>query len=175
MAKFALLYFTNLTIIYSIMYVKIMSSNNPSNTDLSSISTYGSGIAQATAFRIVKKHTATALRQYGLTCMQWFTIGAVYDAGKKGLSVSELATRLDTTMAYMTTTINLLESRSILKKSVSALDARAKKITVEPKFAKKVPEIESYVRAELRTVLYNSITSEELLAYITVLQKISQK
>ncbi len=144
------------------------------STGLAGITTYQSGVAQATAFRIVKKHTATALKEYGLSCMQWFTIGTVLDAGNKGIRLSDLAQKLDTTLAYMTTTVNFLESREILERHAHGTDARTKLIKVRNSYKKECAIIEADVRKKLATLLYGQIDSEELLAYIMVLYKISQ-
>lgn len=159
------------------MYVMTKSNLNDSNSSpMANITTYSSGIAQATAFRIIKKHTATALRPYDLTCMQWFTIGAAYEARNTGIRMSDLASALDTTQAYMTTVVNLLESRNILKKTVHGTDARTKLVYVTPQFRKQVPEIEAHVRTELRKLIYDdTITPQELFTYVSVLRKISKK
>lgn len=140
---------------------------------LAAITTYQSGVAQATAFRIVKKHTAHALKEYHLTCMQWFTIGTVRDAGDDGMRITDLAKALDTTLAYMTTTVNLLESRGILVKKTHATDARTRLIAVAPSYRRECVVIETHVREQLRELLYKNITSAELMSYIQVLYKIS--
>ena len=141
--------------------------------NLAKITTYQSGVAQASAFRIVKRHTAYALRDFNLSCMQWFTIGTVLDAGTKGVRISDLAKQLDTTLAYMTTTINLLESRGILGKQAHEFDARTKLVTVKPSYVKTCHEIEGVLRTKLREVLYQNIDHEELVNYVKVLYKIS--
>ncbi len=143
------------------------------STQLAGISTYQSGVAQATAYRIVKKHTASALKQYNLTCMQWFTIGTVYDAGDAGIKLSDLAKLLDTTQGYMTNTVNLLESREILERHEHPTDARTKLIKVRSGYKKECVNIEKDLREKLRTLLYGQIEASELLDYIKVLYKIS--
>ena len=141
--------------------------------NLAGITTYQSGVAQATAFRIVKRHTANALRDFNLSCMQWFTIGTVLDAGTKGIRISDLAKKLDTTLAYMTTTVNLLESRGVLGKQAHEFDARTKLVTVKPTYISTCAEIEDVLRGRLREVLYKNIDHEELVNYVKVLYKIS--
>ncbi len=149
------------------------SNKSYSPFELASTTTYQSGVAQASAFRIVKKHTAYALRDYNLSCMQWFTIGTVLDAGTKGVRISDLAAQLDTTLAYMTTTITLLESRGILNKKAHKFDARTKIVSVEPSYVKTCKEIETVLRKRLREVLYQNINHDELATYVKVLYKIS--
>jgi len=143
------------------------------NNSLTETTTYKSGIKQATAYRVVKKHTAQFLKEYKLTCMQWFTIGTVLDTGKKGIKISDLASTLGTTLAYMTTKINLLESRGILVKKPHPSDARVKIVTIAPDYKKTCKKIESGLRDYLRKVIYPHISRDELATYIKVLYKLS--
>lgn len=150
-------------------------SSNISNNSfkLANVTTYQSGVAQASAFRVVKRYTAQALREYNLTCMQWFTIGTILDAGTKGIRLSDLAKKLDTTLAYMTTTINLLESRGIVCKKAHRYDARTKLVSIENSYKKTCRVIEKDLREKLRELLYQNIEHEELQNYVKVLYKIS--
>lgn len=142
-------------------------------TSLATITTYQSGVAQATAFRIVKKQTAQALKEYNLSCMQWFTIGTALEARDTGIRLTDLAKALDTTLAYMTTTVNILVARSVLVKHSDSKDGRTKLISVHPDYVSTCVEIEAHVRLRLRELLYSNITGGELASYIKVLYKIS--
>jgi DNA-binding MarR family transcriptional regulator len=144
--------------------------------DISQITTYQSGIAQASAHRVVNRIVSDFLLRYDLTAMQWFTIGAVYDAGKNGIRLSDLTRQLDTTLPYVTNIINLLESKSMVNKITHAGDSRIKLVSIAPEFISTVQEIEIELREHLRTVLYRDdhISREELQAYISVLYKIAR-
>ena len=153
-----------------------MKSSNPAHRTfkLADVTTYQSGVAQASAFRVVKTHTAHFLKDYNLTCMQWFTIGTVLDAGTEGIRLSDLAKELDTTLAYMTNTVNLLESRGILIKEAHQYDARTKLVSVKPSYKKTCQKIETALRQRLREVLYSNIDHDELTTYVDVLYKLSK-
>lgn len=144
--------------------------------DISTITTYESGVMQSTAHRVLGRINSKYLEQYGLTSMQWFTIGFVYDKGKNGVRLSELMRLLDTTMPYITNMINQLESKGILVKVSDTKDSRVKIVRVSDSYRPKVAEIESGLRDELRKQLYRAdhISREELSTYITVLYKIAQ-
>jgi DNA-binding MarR family transcriptional regulator len=150
------------------------SKKSNSSFKLADVTTYQSGVAQASAFRVVKHHTAHFLKDYNLSCMQWFTIGTILDAGTEGIRLSDLASTLDTTLAYMTTTVNLLESREIINKKAHQYDARTKLVSVNPKYKKTCAKIEEGLRARLREVLYENISHEELTTYVKVLYKLSK-
>lgn len=105
--------------------------------------------------------------------MQWFTIGIVLDSGKTGIRISDLAKKLGTTLAYMTNTVNSLESRQILDRNANTDDARNKQISVRPAYIKQCYAIERHLRASLRELLYQEIAPEELAVYVSVLYKIT--
>ncbi len=150
------------------------SNSNTKLFQLADVTTYQSGVAQARAFRIVKSHTAHFLKDYNLTCMQWFTIGTILDAGSNGIRISDLAKKLDTTLAYMTNTINFLESRGILLKVAHTYDARTKLVSVKPTYHKTCHKIEHALRLRLREVLYENLNHDELEVYVGVLYKLGQ-
>lgn len=144
--------------------------------DISQITTYDSGVMQATAHRILTRIMTEYLTQHGLTSTQWFVVGYVYEAGERGVRLNDLMSTLDTTMPFITTTVNLLESKGFLHKVSDTSDSRVKIAKLNPSRAATVEKIEAGLREELRTKLYSedAITREELSAYISVLYKIAQ-
>lgn len=144
--------------------------------DIAQITTYESGIMQSTAHRVLGRIKSEYLSQYGLTSMQWFTIGLIYDAGEKGLRLNTLMKTLDTTMPYITNVVNNLELKGVLHKISDTKDSRVKLAVLNPKYRATVKEIESGLRKELRTKLYSQdhINREELATYVAVLYKIAQ-
>jgi DNA-binding MarR family transcriptional regulator len=146
------------------------------NEDISQISTYESGIMQSTAHRILGRIKTDYLAKYGLSPTQWYIIGLAYDASTAGIRLSDLKNILDTTMPFITTTVNHLESKGILQKISHTEDSRIKIARLNPAYIKTVRKIEEGLRQELRDRLYNqdNISREELSAYIHVLYKIAQ-
>ena len=145
-----------------------------SASDLKSITTYQAGILQATTHRVLQKYSDQILKKYGITKMQWLIIGTVYDSGSKGTRLTELTAKLDTTMAYLTNTVNLLESKKILDRVDDKKDSRVKFITVNKSFKPKCSQIEKTLRDELRKTIYNSVNSADFATYIRVLKKLSK-
>lgn len=146
------------------------------NQDISHITTYESGVMQATAHRVLARIKSDYLSQYELTSTQWFVIGYVYQAGTTGIRLNDLMKILDTTMPFITNIVNLLVSKKILFKTSSSEDSRIKFAHLNPKYESTVEEIESGLREELRIRLYREdhISREELATYIAVLYKIAQ-
>jgi DNA-binding MarR family transcriptional regulator len=149
-------------------------SNEFTNKDMSLITTYQSGIAQASAHRVINRVVSDYLIRYDITAMQWFIIGYVHDAGEAGVTLTELGNVLGTSFPYTTNTINLLEHKGIINKKVHAEDSRTKLVTVNKEHEAMVNDIEEGLREELRKKLYNTdnISREELQTYIRVLYKI---
>lgn len=168
-----LINFTNLTIYYSIIYM-MPKSTKSSQIDISQVATYQSGIVQASAHRIISRTVSDYLLKHGLTAMQWFALGTIYDAGSEGVRLSELTRKLSTTLPYVTNMVALLESKGIIRKVSHAGDSRIKLVSITPKYRKTVELIERELREHLRTNLYDTdgITREELQIYISVLYKI---
>lgn len=144
--------------------------------DISQITTYDSGVMQATAHRILTRIMTEYLSQYGLTSTQWFIVGYVSEAGERGVRLNDLMITLDTTMPFITTTVNLLESKGFLHKVSDTSDSRVKIAKLNPSRAATVEKIEAGLREELRIKLYreDAVTRKELSAYISVLYKITQ-
>lgn len=139
------------------------------NNSLQDITTYQAGIAQASAHRLLQKVCDNILKPYGLTKMQWLIIGAVLDAGRQGIRITNLTERIGTTMPYMTTSVNLLESKGILRRAANAGDNRSKVVTLADEFSGKCDEIEQALRAGLRKTIYRDIDPTEFRTYLRVL------
>lgn len=141
--------------------------------DLASTSTYESGIAQSHAFRVTKKITDDFLKDYGLTTMHWFIVGAIFDAAN-GIRITDLANKVGTTIGYLTTAVNSLELRNIVIRDEHESDSRTKVLRIHPDYARTCTEIEEGLRERMRKMLYKDLTREELTVYITVLHKLTK-
>lgn len=141
--------------------------------DLTGLPTYQAGVAQSSAYRILMKFTDDAVKEYGITSMQWFMIGIIYDSANVGVTVTRLSKLLDTNVPYVTNTLNLLASKDIIVRTSGEDDSRRKTVTIHPEFIDNVQLIEKDLRQKMQQVLYADITSQELLTYIKVLYKIS--
>ncbi len=140
---------------------------------LHSMPTYTAGVAQATAYRLLKKFTEDCIVEHDLTMMQWYIIGTVYEAGDKGPTVTHLARLLDTGLPYITNTVNGLESRGIVERVCCKDDSRVKRVVLKQEFVPMVQKIEADMRVKMRSTLYKDITPDELLIYIKVLHKLN--
>lgn len=140
---------------------------------LKHVTTYQAGAVQAAAHRALQKHCDDILKPYGISKMHWLIIGHVLDAGKAGIRISDLATSLGTTLPYLTTAINLLESKGYLIRKENDEDARSKLVVINPKHINKCHEIELTLREALRKSIYSSVDPEEFKIYLKVLYQLN--
>jgi DNA-binding MarR family transcriptional regulator len=142
--------------------------------NISNITTYQAGILQSVVNRTLQKHSDTILRKYGLTKMHWLILGSILDAQNKGVRITDLAKTLGTTLPYLTTTINLLESKGMVARANHETDSRAKLVVIDPAFAERCQEIESAMRTALRKTIYANVDPEDFHTYMKVLYQLSQ-
>lgn len=150
------------------------SNKSPDPHKLEVITTYRSGVLQAKAHRLLNRKMAEFLRPYDITCMQWFIIGLVHDAGPAGIRLTDLMQQLDTTLPFITTNVNMLEAKGAVEKHAHATDNRTKMVSIRPLYRPTVKSIEEKLRQHLRQLLYanDAISREELQVYMRVLSKI---
>lgn len=134
------------------------------------IATYEAGIVQAIVNRKLQKYCDDILKPFGITKSQWLVIGTIKESGDEGVRLTELAEKTDTTLAYLTNTINLLESKGMLVRISEKKDTRAKRISVDASFIKECDVIEKALREGLKSMLYKNIEPAEFQIYMKVLR-----
>lgn len=107
--------------------------------------------------------------------MQWYVLGYVYDAGTDGVRTTSLARDLDTTQAFITNIVNALETKGFVSRSIDPSDSRAKKVVINQSKTEQVLQIEQELRQQMRTQLYSNISREDLVTYMRVTEKFSEK
>jgi DNA-binding MarR family transcriptional regulator len=151
----------------------VRNNNDYTFTQLSNLPTYQAGMIEAAAHRTTQKICDKALEEYALTTMQWLMIGAIYDAKGMPLRLTDLAKQLNTGLPYLTNTLNLLESRSIVGRVENNQDARSKMVIINKNFAPIIPEIEAKLRDALRQTIYSRISTEDFEIYIKVMMQLT--
>lgn len=141
--------------------------------DLSKVTTYQAGASQAHMNRKLQKACDIILKPYGMTKMQWFVIGHVLDAGQDGIRISDLAEKLGTTMSYLTTSVNYLESRGILDRRDHSSDTRSRLVVINDGYRPICQEIETTLRDGLRKTIYATVSPKDFVIYIKVMNLLS--
>lgn len=141
--------------------------------DLSSITTYQAGVLQASMHRMIQQTCDKVLKPYGISKMHWLIIGTVLDSGKQGIRLTELSEELNTTMPYITTAVNILESKRMLTRKGNTADSRSKQILINKAFAPKCTKIEASLREALRKSIYAKIDPADFQIYMKVMLQLA--
>ena len=150
--------------------MKNMSIDNfLSNNDLNDITTYQAGVLQAKLHRNLQKQCDIILNKYDISKMHWLIIGTVLDSGEEGVRLTELSKTLGTTMSYITSAINLLESKGMVLRKGSHTDNRSKIISINSTFLPKCAKIEASLRNGLKKSIYESANPQDFKTYMKVL------
>lgn len=132
----------------------------------SSVTAYGSGLLQGTAYSRLHVHLTRTLVQFDLSIPEWKLLGQLYDHGK--VRLSELAELLSYDPPMVTKLAKQLEKKELVKRFPDEYDERAKVITNTLKGKKLIEKIEPYVKKTMATIL-DGVSSEDLHTYIKVL------
>lgn len=142
--------------------------------ELGAITTYQAGVYQTRGFRALRQLKNKALEPHGLTMMEWLVLGLIKDAGANGIRITNLATELDTTQAFITNTVNVLEKKKFVARKADKSDKRAHCVVFNKKYLLLIDKIEAELRDKLRETLYAKVTPEELKTYMNVVIKFSK-
>lgn len=133
------------------------------------LTTYQAVVLQSRAYRAIKTHLTHLLKTHDLTMMQWSIIGLIADANEDGVRISDLAHALDTSLAFITTSVNVLEAKGFVGRVGHSRDNRAKLVRLSDDFMPKVATIEADLKVKLHQKFYEGIRSKDIEAYLRVL------
>lgn len=148
---------------------KHMTYKKPAETNIGELYSYQASILHARAYRNLKQYKNKILKRHGLSMMQWMVLGLIYDTGEQGIRMSDIAEQLDTTQAFATTTVNLLEAKQFVTRFAHETDKRSKRVRINPDHKQLIEQIELDVRKQLRKSLYQGVSRQELEVFLKVL------
>ncbi|HKX73217.1 MAG TPA: MarR family transcriptional regulator [Candidatus Saccharimonadales bacterium] len=140
----------------------------------SELTTYQAVVLQSRAHRAIKTHLTQMLKEHGVTMMQWSILGLVADAGDDGVRISDLAHALDTSLAFITTSVNVLEAKGFVVRAGHAQDNRAKLVRLSEAFAPKIAAIEADLGVKQNDFLYSGVDTKDIAAYFRVLRQFAK-
>lgn len=136
----------------------------------SGLTTYGMGLIQSKAYRILNNNTTAALSEKDLTPIEWALLGLLYD-NTDGLHHIEIAEKLGVEAPFVTVMIDKLEKKQLVKVESSKKDRRAKCVVLNAKGQENVEKLETHLREQSRFLL-NNLSIGDLLTYQKVLKTI---
>jgi len=134
------------------------------------MTTYGMGLLQAKAFRILKNRTTEILKPFGISTVDWAMLGLLSQKVEGG-GVMQLARDLGVEAPFVTELVKNLEKKDLVRKYARESDKRNKAVVLTSAGKKFVENTEGLVRGEMRGLLHGSSISE-ILGYQKVLKTI---
>lgn len=132
--------------------------------------TYITGSTQTKAYRVLREHVRSVLREYELTPTHWSMLGIILQA-KTGVRPVDIANSLHVKAPLVTAMAQSLEERGLVKSVQNQFDARAKLLAVTPRGKRFVKNVDTAL-SELLGQLLKGLTESELTAYRKVLTTI---
>lgn len=142
--------------------------------DLTEITTYQGLVYQSRANRSFKTFVQRILREHNLTMMQWSVLGFIKDAGKAGVRISDLAKKVDSSLAFITNSVNALEAKSMVFRMGHETDNRAKLVCLQPGYRKRLDALEQDLRNQLHEWFAKHVDRAELETHVKVLHDIAK-
>lgn len=135
------------------------------------LTTYGIGLIQTKAYRILNQQTAQALKKHKITPVDWALLGLLYES-KTNLRMSELATKLGVEAPFITERGLILKKLGLINiASLPNQDKRVKYITLTKKAKDKVPDIETELIKAMRPLLHGA-SLKDAIGYKRILETI---
>lgn len=131
-------------------------------------------LALARADRGMRVQVSQQLSKQNLSMMEWLALNVVDEDPRNGMSMSQIAERLDVTLPQVTALINILVNMGLVKQKVVSTDKRGRQVLTTIKGRRTIQKLESQVAAAMRE--WNSnIPAKQLESYIDTVYKLADK
>lgn len=134
------------------------------------IATYTSGLLQTKAYRVIHAHLSQVLEEHELSMPEWTLIGLLLEY-KKGIRLSDIASKLDVEPPFATNLVEQLVKKGIVLREEDGKDHRAKKIVLSPKGKLLLPKVESLAKERMKKLL-KGVWYPEVATHLNVLKAI---
>lgn len=132
--------------------------------------TYNAGLLQAKAFRILKKHTNTALQSVDISATEWGILGLLVN-NPKGLRFSKIAVMLGVKAPFVTNSMIILAKKKLLVINTDTIDTRVKIATLNDTGRDFLKKTEPIVAKEIKRT-FNGTSLRNLYGYVATLHGI---
>jgi DNA-binding MarR family transcriptional regulator len=144
------------------------------NQALNQTKSYEIGMSDMLCSRKLNSLRQQVLAAYGLTGMEWFVLGLIYDAHKAGgIRITELATQFEVKSTYITALVNELKQKNLVNAYVDKEDARARLVVVTKKGMEQIPVIDRELQSATEKLLADKVDAKDLAAFLRTIKKIA--
>jgi DNA-binding MarR family transcriptional regulator len=144
------------------------------NLPISDRSTTSSGIIEAKVHRRLQKEFADYLKPHGLTAMEWFVIGFLYEHHREAVTLSTLSRDLQTTLPYLTNLINQLQAKGLVERVENSGDNRVKRVSLLPSASGMYKKVERDLRNKLREFVSKRVSTKDFAVYLRVMYQLAE-
>lgn len=130
---------------------------------------YNSGLVQGKAYRVLTAHIANVLLPYNLSIPEWKLLGQLADHGT--LKLAKLAELLGVEAPLVTSLVDSLEKKGLVKRTNDPQDKRAKLLEGTRKANTMLEDIEPKMKAKIRLLLHGT-SDDDINTYHRVLNTI---
>jgi DNA-binding MarR family transcriptional regulator len=129
-------------------------------------------LLQSRADRALRVMVVRQLERHNLTMMEWLLLATVSQAGKTGLTMTEVAQMLDVTLPQVTALMGRLSKQKFIRQKVSSADRRSRLLISSKLGLRTNAAIEDTIREVMRVWLHD-IDTPTLYTYIETMQQIA--
>jgi len=134
---------------------------------------YELGMVHMLTFRKINDFYQTSLKQHGLTPVEWFMLGAIQDATPNGgIRVTDLAISFNVKTTYVTSTLNNLRTKKFVNTRFDPSDARVRLAILTSSGAKRLSEIELFMRKEIAQSFDGRLSADEFSQFMKTMYKL---
>ncbi len=130
---------------------------------------YNAGLLQGKAYRILTIQLTSVLSPFSISVPEWKLLGQLHDHGS--MKLAKLANLLNVEAPLVTSLVDSLEKKKLVKRTNDKEDKRAKVIEVTKKGTDLVEKLEPEVKAAMRHLL-RGVERNDFEGYIRVLELI---
>ncbi|MBP6944757.1 hypothetical protein KBD61_00140 [Patescibacteria group bacterium] len=134
--------------------------------------TYGLGILQAKTYRILKAKTASYLKRFEITTVDWAILGTLFSCSD-GMALSTLSEHLGVKSPLITRRTSILVKKHLIQRKVAQDDSRSRIVSLTLQGKKLVPVIEKGLRHDIKS-LFAGCSARELISFIRVMAKVAE-
>ncbi len=138
------------------------------------ITMYQACLLHSRADRVLRALVADQLDYLKLTMMEWLLLGVIGEGPEEGLSLSEIAKRLDVSQPQVTALMVKVGQQKLVKQKIQRRDRRSRHVILSPRGQRMLTHTEEIIAQKMDNWLAE-IPTDQLQHYIETVKYISER
>jgi DNA-binding MarR family transcriptional regulator len=144
------------------------------DVSIPSISMYQACLLHSRADRVLRSLVAGQLEALKVTMMEWLLLGVVGEGPDNGMSLSDIAKRLDVSQPQVTALMTKVSKQRLVRQKVQRHDRRSRHVVLSTRGQRMLDLIEDAIATRLKEWLAD-VPREQLKHYIQTIEFISTR